>query len=137
MKKVACVYDIVLNGDVIYVGMTGNPKARMCSHRYTGVAHSGAKMVIHRWYETRAEAYSAETERQDELKPARSERYRGRRLDFPKILRDGKKAMAEFNEQHTMEDVAKLIEGHKKAVAAAAQFEREWKAKNQQHDTGE
>ena len=65
-----CVYDIVLNGEVVYVGMTKNPKIRYYQHRTAGTCPDGGALVVHKWYEHRMDASAAERERQRELMPA-------------------------------------------------------------------
>ena len=69
MSQKACVYDIVHKGEVVYVGMTNNPKKRLHSHKSSGIAQNGAELFVHKWYETRKEAKIAEAMRQDELEP--------------------------------------------------------------------
>ena len=69
MKDKACVYDIVLKGEVIYVGMTNNPKKRLQGHRTSGVAPEGSDLFVHKWYPTRREAFKQERLRQIELEP--------------------------------------------------------------------
>lgn len=64
-----CVYDIVRNGEVIYVGLTADPKARMAQHRARRTVPKDSVMVVHRWYEDKDSALFAERERQDELQP--------------------------------------------------------------------
>ena len=68
----ACVYDIVLNGEVIYVGMTRDPVSRMSSHRSKGTAPAGSKLVVHKWYSTREKAFAEERIRMLELEPVKS-----------------------------------------------------------------
>lgn len=69
MDDNACVYDIVLKGEVIYVGMTNNPERRLKQHRCTGVAPEGAEMHVFKWYSSRERAFKAEYLRQLELLP--------------------------------------------------------------------
>lgn len=69
-KKEACVYDIFLNGEVVYVGMTNNPEKRLSSHISSGVAPDGANLVVHKWYQTREKALIEERVRQLQLRPA-------------------------------------------------------------------
>lgn len=69
MAEKTCLYDIVLNGEVVYVGVTNDPKKRYSSHRSNGNAPEGSKLVIHKWYSDRTEALAAEYARQMELKP--------------------------------------------------------------------
>lgn len=64
-----CVYDIVLNGEVVYVGMTNNPTNRMLQHNYRGTVPKGSRLIVHKWYSTRDEAKREEYSRQMELKP--------------------------------------------------------------------
>jgi len=64
-----CVYDIVLNGEVVYVGMTGNPKRRYFGHVSSGIIRDGAELVVHKWYATREVAKVEERRRQFDIKP--------------------------------------------------------------------
>jgi len=64
-----CVYDIVHKGEVVYVGMTNNPRKRHHSHISSGIAQDGSELFVHKWYASRQEARIAEVMRQDELEP--------------------------------------------------------------------
>ena len=65
-----CVYDIVLKGEVVYVGITNKPEIRKSHHKASGRCPVGAEMVVHQWYSRREDAIAAEKSRQLELKPA-------------------------------------------------------------------
>jgi predicted GIY-YIG superfamily endonuclease len=54
-----CVYDLKVDGVVIYVGKTNNPKRRLAQHRASKNIPT-AEMVVVAWYETDAEALAAE-----------------------------------------------------------------------------
>lgn len=61
------VYDLVLNGEVIYVGVSGNPRDRIKRHMYRGKEFDSVE--LHRFPSKKA-AIQFEAERIEELKPA-------------------------------------------------------------------
>lgn len=104
----ACVYDIVLDGEIIYIGMTGDPKVRFRDHKRTGVASEGAEMKIVKWYKTRHEAFKAEAARQKRFNICcRLGTNTWSSLYDPQKT---KEAIAEFNKNHTVEEVQAYID---------------------------
>jgi len=72
IKKVdrkACVYDVILNGVIVYVGQTVDPKSRWAQHRYAKRFPKGVEFKVHQWYDTVRDARIAEGVRQRDIKP--------------------------------------------------------------------
>lgn len=63
------LYDIVLDGEVIYVGITVSPKTRMTQHRTDKTAAPDATMQIVSWHRGHTAARKAERKRIEKLKP--------------------------------------------------------------------
>lgn len=65
-----CVYDLVLDGEIVYVGMTVRPAERRLHHKsYKGGVHPSAEFKIVEWYENSKAARIAERDRIIALKP--------------------------------------------------------------------
>lgn len=114
-KERVCVYDIVLNGEVVYVGMTKQPKVRYYQHKITGVCSEGAKLVIHKWYNYREDASVAELERQQELRPPLCKdlviRERPKLPKRPEFDWEAYRAkLEEFNKMYTVEEIEQYWE---------------------------
>lgn len=69
VKERVCVYDMILNGKVVYVGMTKQPKVRLHQHRSNGIIPREAELFVHKWYGSREKAAIAEKKRQNKLEP--------------------------------------------------------------------
>lgn len=65
----ACVYDIRHGDDVLYVGCSRNPKARLTAHHKRRWFKKGAIVVVVQWLDSRNAALSAEAKRIHALKP--------------------------------------------------------------------
>ena len=109
-NEAVCVYDIVLNGEVVYVGMTKHPKVRKWQHTATGVCPKNSDLVVHKWYENRKDAAFAEKQRQQELMPAFCKDL----VIYPKVVDDRpafdwvayRKKMEDLKAALTEEDIA-------------------------------
>ena len=72
MTKPTALYDIFVDDELVYVGMTTSPKTRMVSHYNRGVVPRRAKLKVVRWFDDRKEAFDAERARIRELLPKRN-----------------------------------------------------------------
>lgn len=72
MTKRWALYDLTIEGELAYVGITNNPKARMTQHKTSRTVPYFAKMVIVEWFDTRKAAAAAEDARIKTLKPPRN-----------------------------------------------------------------
>lgn len=68
-KERVCVYDIITDGELVYVGITNKPDVRMNHHKSTGIAQKRSSMIVVEWHDTRRGALDAERKRIKELKP--------------------------------------------------------------------
>jgi hypothetical protein len=70
MKQTRCaVYDVILGGEIVYVGSAPDPADRMSCHRGGWGFMREAHVVVCQWHETRPAARTAEAERIRTLAP--------------------------------------------------------------------
>lgn len=72
MKQKWALYDIYVEDELVYVGVTCRPSIRLSQHRSSKIIPYFAEMRIVQWFDTQAEAFLAETARINELKPPRN-----------------------------------------------------------------
>jgi len=116
MSERVCVYDIVLNGEVVYVGQTKNPDVRIDRHRKNKRFPHGVKLIVHKWYQSRHDAMIAEGVRQRELLPCFCNKIEGgapcpRNPTRPRAnidLEKYRKQADHFNATYTNEDMVQM-----------------------------
>ena len=72
MTKPTALYDIFVDDELVYVGMTISPKTRLTNHRNRGVVPHRARLEVVRWFDDRDEAAAAERARIQEFAPKRN-----------------------------------------------------------------
>lgn len=106
-----CVYDIVTDGVIVYVGITNNPKYRYTQHKYSGVAGKNSRMAVVKWHDTRRLALDAEAKRIEQIRPElnfyREKRVKEEKEEFDWVAQ--RKKIDEFNEEYTVEEVEEYI----------------------------
>lgn len=63
------LYDLKVDGEVWYVGITSNPSRRIAQHKASHLFPAHVSMTIVRWYTTRGAAQWAESKRIARLRP--------------------------------------------------------------------
>lgn len=70
MKQTRCaVYDVILGGEIVYVGSAPDPADRMSNHRAGWGFMREATVAVAQWHDTRPAARKAEAERIRTLAP--------------------------------------------------------------------
>lgn len=67
--KRTALYEIRYEGELMYVGISDNPKSRHSSHSVACTFPEGSVMTVVKWYETRVEAAAEERRRIASYKP--------------------------------------------------------------------
>lgn len=62
------LYDLLIEGELVYVGVSRSPSRRLSGHRGRGFPLT-TRMRVVRWYDFRADALAAERRRIEKLKP--------------------------------------------------------------------
>jgi predicted GIY-YIG superfamily endonuclease len=70
-----CVYDVMHNGKLIYVGMSKTPDKRLSWHKSRGNVPRDAVVRVVAWYDSRRDALYAEAVRIAEKKPPLNEKW--------------------------------------------------------------
>lgn len=63
------LYEAHVDGELVYIGITNNPKLRLSFHKARGTLPRNAEMNVVRWYRTRQSAEKAEKRKIAELRP--------------------------------------------------------------------
>lgn len=64
-----CVYDVFVDGQLVYVGSSRKPKIRFQCHKREGRVPAHAVLKVVRWYDNHVFAMAAETRRIKRKKP--------------------------------------------------------------------
>ncbi len=64
-----CVYDLVLDGETVYVGLTRDPEERHKQHKCNRAAAAETRMVVVREYRRKRDAVTAERRRIVAVRP--------------------------------------------------------------------
>lgn len=73
------LYDIIENGDLVYVGITLRPKQRLAEHKARGLVSRSATIKIVRTFKTDIGARRAERLRIEQHRPIRNSYWLGRK----------------------------------------------------------
>ena len=64
-----CVYDLYVDGQLVYVGCSRHPDRRLKAHKKTGLVPAHVVLGVVRWYDDHAAAMAAELSRIQKKKP--------------------------------------------------------------------
>jgi predicted GIY-YIG superfamily endonuclease len=85
MTGAVAVYDIIAEGQLVYVGISSRPDARSMAHKASGNMPEMYELMVVEWYNSRAEALKAEAERIKKFKPPLNSVHAVRRCDLHKV----------------------------------------------------
>lgn len=120
------VYDLIVDGELVYVGCTKNPKMRLGFHKARRKVPRDCVMRVVAWYDCQHEALSAERRRIIKRKPPLNKAHRE---DIKKAVRAEKGRKAYERELAKWEAIA---EANRKKVAEIEADYAAWVLSGQQ-----
>lgn len=123
MTKTWAVYDLIVDGALVYVGCTSNPVNRLYQHKARRKVPKHAELVVVQRFRRRPAALAAETRRIEELNPPLN---KAMRLDI-KAERRRKAYQAKFAEWEA------VAEANRRKLAEIEADYLAWVSSGQQH----